>query len=319
MLPSPHDQQPVAVSYLQARSGRSLKQGNAAQQGDQIMPAIGITLAAAKGGVGKSSLTLNLAGFLALEHGFKVLVVDTDSQSSSSNQFLPPETVDTLRTENSIAAIFDESCFADPATMIHKTPFEGIDFVPASPQLERFDLPEPHKTGELQFAMDKFVKDVGQAYQFVLFDTTPKMSVLPTWNCLLASHFAITPLVMEEDSIQSISGTDRIIRAAAERNHRLSFLGYVVNMLDKRTKWHAHNESLLRAVHGDRVFNTVVTNLTAFKEARGFRLPITAYPDAREAKKITVTLCKEILARAEKKLGEQQEKATQTTTDRRAA
>lgn len=261
------------------------------------MAAIRLTMTAEKGGVGKSTLSLNLAGYLAKAHDFRVLLVDTDSQANNSKFFLGAEAVDRLAPEQTTAAIFDPSVGADPGAMIQQSKFKGIDFVPASRHLAPFDLPEPHKLGTQQSAMSEFLEEASRAYQFIIFDTSPKLAILPTWSCLLASHFAATPLQMEDDSIQSIAGTDRIIRAAAERNHNLHFLGYIVNLIDKRWKWHERNERLLREAHGDRVFKTALPTLTAFAEARGFKQPITEYSSNGDALKLTKKLCHEMLSR----------------------
>lgn len=263
------------------------------------MPAIRLSIAAAKGGVGKSTFAVNLAGYLSQEHKFKVLLIDTDSQSSTSQFFLSPEVVETLPTDRCAAAIYDQSMIAEPEKLIHQTRFAGLDFIPASERLEKFNLPEPHKTGELQIAMRNFLDEADRDYHFVIFDTPPLMASLQTWGCLLASHFAIAPLVMEDYSIQSIAKVDRMITAANELNSMLHFLGYVINIRDGRRSYQAHNEKKLRAVHGDRVFKTTISNLTAFTEAQGFRQPITEYAKSGDAVKITKAVSKEVLSRIE--------------------
>ena len=261
------------------------------------MAAIRLTMTAEKGGVGKSTLSLNLAGYLAKMHKFRVLLIDTDSQANNSKFFLGAKAVEELKLEQTIASVFDPSVAADPSIMIQKSKFEGIDFIPASRHLAPYDLPEPHKLGEKQLAMTDFLQEAGKDYQFIIFDTSPKLAILPTWSCLLASHFAATPLQMEDDSIQSIAGTDRVIRAACQRNGNLHFLGYIVNLIDKRWKWHERNERLLREVHGERVFKTALPTLTAFAEARGFKQPITEYATSGDAVKLTKQLCHEMLSR----------------------
>lgn len=270
------------------------------------MPAIRLTMTAEKGGVGKSMLSANLAGYLAKCHGFRVLMIDTDSQASNSKFFLGLEAVRTMAADQTIAAVFDPAVPSDPERMIHRTKFEGIDFIPSTRHLKPFDLAQPHLTGELQYAMREFLDEVGRDYHFVICDTSPSLEILPTWGCLLSSHFTITPLQMEDDSIQSIEGTDAVIRAAAERNLSLSFLGYVVNMIDRRRKWHERNERLLRQVHGDRVFKTALPNLTAFGEARGFKQPITEYASSGDALELTKELCQEMLTRMTRQVAARQ-------------
>lgn len=285
------------------------------------MRACRIAITAAKGGVGKSTTAINLAHYLSTDQKCRVLLVDTDSQSSTSQFFLPPEVVDNLSTDQTVAAVYDPSLVAEPEKAIHKTPFDNLDFMPASDRLERFNLPEPHRTGELQLAMREFLDEAARPYDFVVFDTPPLMASLQTWGCLLASHFVLTPLVMESFAIQAIAKVDRMIAAAAEHNPELAFLGYVVNLRDKRRAIQTHNEEKLRAVHGERVLDTVVTNLTAFSEAQAFRQPITAYAKSGDAVKITRTLCREVCGRIHKQMTARQNRrdASGNQNQRRAA
>lgn len=274
-----------------------------------------IAITAAKGGVGKSTLAINMAGFLANEHNCRVLLIDTDSQSSTSQFFLPPEQVDCLPTERTTAAIYDEAFVADPEDVIHKTKFKNLDFIPASDRLEKFNLPEPQKAGDMQFALREFLGELGNEYQFIVMDTPPLMASLQTWGCLLATDFVLTPLVMESFSIQAIAKVDRMISAASQLNPKLSFLGYIVNLRNKQRSIQNANEATLRAVHGDRVLSNVVTNLTAYSEAQAMRQPITEYAKSGNAVAITQLLCTEILGRIQKQL----ETRNSTTSKRKVA
>ena len=167
----------------------------------------------------------------------------------------------------------------------------------------------------MQFALREFLSEVGNNYHFIVMDTPPLMASLQTWGCLLATDFVLTPLVMESFSIQAIAKVDRMITAASQQNPNLSFLGYIVNLRNKNRSIQNANETTLRAVHGDRVFSNVVTNLTAYSEAQAMRQPITEYTRSGSAVAITQLLCTEILGRIQKNLENRKTK----TNDRRAA
>ena len=266
------------------------------------MSAICLTLCAKKGGVGKTSLTVNVAGYLADEHKCRVLLIDTDSQSSLSQFFMKPEQVDTLRSEETIAAVFDEKCEIDPAKMIHPTIIEGLYLVPASDHLSDYNLPRPAEQGEKQAAIRRFIKEVENKFQFIVLDTPPHLDTLPTWASLLASDFVLTPIVPELFSAQSIAGVDRVLSEAQEVNRALHFLGYIINMKQRRRKLHIDNEERLRKIHGDRVLDGVMTNLTGFAEAQAKRLPITSYDKAGDAAEITREVAREIVGRIQKEI-----------------
>ncbi len=266
------------------------------------MSAICLTLCAKKGGVGKTSLAVNIAGYLSGELECRVLLIDTDSQASLSQFFMKPEKVDALRREETIAAVFDERCEINPGNMIHKTDIAGLYLVPASDYLADFNLPRPTEQGEKQKAIQRFVREVEDKFTFIIFDTPPHLDTLPTWASLIASDFVLTPIVPELFSAQSIAGVDRVLSTAREQNPRLHFLGYVVNMKQKRRSLHIVNEEKLRAIHGDRVLDHGITNLTGFAEAQAKRIPITAYDKAGDAATITKDLAREVVARIQKQI-----------------
>ena len=261
------------------------------------MPSIRISLCAKKGGVGKTSLSINLAAYLAAEHKCRVLMIDTDSQSSLSQFFMKPEQVDGLRREQTIAAAFDETCDLQPAKMIHKSAIPNLYIVPASDHLADFTLPRPEgQPATQQTAIRSFIKEVSDKFTFVVIDTAPQLQTLTTWASLLASDFVLSPIEPEIFSIQSIAGTDRVVQAAKQRNKNLEFLGYILNKKQNRSM-HASFEERLRALHGDRVFDTAITTRIAFAEAQSKRVPITMYDANSAAAAITKKLAHEIVGR----------------------
>jgi chromosome partitioning protein len=281
------------------------------------MSAIRISLCAKKGGVGKTSLSVNVAGYLASEHKCRVLLIDTDSQSSLSQFFMKPQDVDMLRREETIAAAFDPNCDIDPEKMIHATNIEGLYLVPASDHLADFNLPRPEEQPDaMQTAIRSFLREVEKDFTFVIIDTAPQLQTLTTWASLVASDFVLSPIEPELFSAQSIAGTDRILSAAQERNRGLSFLGYIVNRKQKQRRMHASFEDRLRAIHGDRVLDQTVTNLTAFAEAQAKRVPITSYDASSDAALMMKNLSREIVGRIERHINR---KNSQQQLDGKAA
>jgi len=262
------------------------------------MPAIVITYCAHKGGVGKTSLAVNFAGYLAKTFKAKILMIDADPQSNLSKMFIPPDKLASLRPAETLAAAFDERLDMDPAAMIHETPVPGLSIVPATKHLKRFNLPCPAEQPEaMQRGIRELIQLVRDDYLFVCCDTNPTLDLLPTWSAILSAHFVLSPTQPEIYSAQAVAELDEVLAAAQERNPKLQFLGYVINGFKKRVAIHESNVKRLRAIHGDRVLKTMMLDRIAVTEAQSKRVPITEYDGAGDAKEIAEDLAKEICLR----------------------
>ena len=262
------------------------------------MPTV-ISFFAKKGGVGKTTLTLNLAGYLASKN-YRVLLIDGDHQSSLSQGLLSPDIVERLARHETLAALFDEVHEPDPKAIIHETGCEGIWLAPASDLLQRHAHPEPTKCGALQFVFRDFITEVGRNVDFVLCDTPPDCANLLAWNCLMASNYIISPVSMETYSAQSVAGVTRKIEEAhANGNPNLQSLGYVVNLRNKRASLHIANEKTFRKIYGLQVFKTVIFDWIATPEAQHKKTHIFKYAPDSEAATVFGQFGDEILKRVE--------------------
>ncbi|QDT17193.1 ParA family protein [Alienimonas californiensis] len=154
--------------------------------------------------------------------------------------------------------------------------------------------------GDVGHALAEFVREVAPDFDYVVLDSPPDVSNLPTWSCLMAAEHVLVPIVPETFSAQAIAGVDRTLATAQAANRKLRFLGYVVNLRKTISTYHEANEERLRAIHGDRVLNTVLTNLTAFAEAQGLRKSVAEYAPNSAADKLTREFCDEVLVRIER-------------------
>lgn len=247
------------------------------------MPTV-ISLFAKKGGVGKTTLSLNLAGYLAGQNQ-RVLVIDADPQASLSQGLLGPAVVERLAQSSTIAALFDEVQDPDPRRIVHSTESEGIWLAPASDLLQPYAYPDPLSRGQLQFAFREFIAEVANNVDYVICDAPPDCANLLSWNCLMASNFIVSPVSMETFSAQSVAGVIRKIEEAhSHGNPNLQSLGYVVNLRNKRASLHIANERKFRSIYGPQVFKTVIFDWIATPEAQHKGKHIFQYaPDSEAA------------------------------------
>jgi len=261
------------------------------------MPAVPICLLAKKGGVGRTSLTINLAGALAKE-GFKILVVDMESQASLTQFFLGPEATEQLPKACTIAAAFDESLDSNPHSVVRPTNCEGIWLAPANESLAAHELPRPNATGPLQFALRDFLLEAGQPFDFILLDTPPYIYGMLAWSSLLASRYVLTPLHPETFSAQALIGVQRLIDQAIQQgNPQLELLGYVVNLKEAKPALHKLTEARVRQLHRDQVFTTVIPKAQAFSDAIPYQKPVSEHQPASAAAKTMQKLARELLQR----------------------
>lgn len=255
-----------------------------------------ICMIAEKGGVSRTSTTIGLAGLYASQ-GAKVLTIDTDPQSSLTKFFMGQGAAYDLPKDETIACLFDDRYAPDPARLIHATNIEGISIAPASDRLKDHNLPKPSTLGELQFALRDFVLDVQSDFDFIFIDCPPDVSNLPTFSSLLASDYALTPIIPEKFSVQAIAGVDAQLAAARENNPKLKFLGYFISQRQARLSLHDVMIDTLRGLQRDRVFDTEIPRAVAIAEAQASGQPITMFDPNCTAAKATALLGAEILSR----------------------
>ena len=138
-----------------------------------------------KGGCGKSSTCLHLAGAFAAI-GKSVLLVDADPQGSLSQGFFGPVVVESLETNQTLAALFDETVFvSDPARLIQPTGIDDIALVPENHHLAAFNAPSPQTTGMLQYALREFLDGLA-GFDVALIDCPPNLYMC-SWTAMIAS------------------------------------------------------------------------------------------------------------------------------------
>jgi chromosome partitioning protein len=258
-----------------------------------------LTACQRKGGVGRSTLLYNLAGALS-KRGLRVLIVDLDPQASISQIILSPEAVDVLPVNRSIVAMLGDEFFGSARSIIQPAGIPGVDLVPGSNALSRFNFPEPEKTGDLQDSLRDALADVRGDYDAILCDTPPSLETL-AWIPAVAADVALTPTPAEALAVQELVHAGRFLeRVRWARNPRLVWLGVVLTMHQPRLAIHEAYTRSLRDSYGDLVLENAVPFNVAFKECVVARQPLAFWkPKGAPAKSIDA-VAGEILARVDK-------------------
>ncbi|MFN2497154.1 MAG: ParA family protein [Pseudonocardiaceae bacterium] len=238
-----------------------------------------------KGGVGKTSVVLGLAG-AALMRGIRTLVVDLDPQGNSTTTLEPGETNATLA-----------DVLADPRPSVLRDAIapsawgEGLDVLVGAEEVEAHNQPDPDaaQLSRLDHALSKLdgvVESPDQYltdYRLVIMDCPPSLGQL-TRSALVAADRA---LLVTEPTIYSVTGVQRAFEAVQnERMHNpaLQPLGVVVNRVRIRSIEHSYRIQELREIFGALVLPTVLPDRSAVQHAQGAGLPIQRWgtPAARE-------------------------------------
>ncbi len=260
------------------------------------MPAKVISAFNEKGGVGKTTLLFHVAGEFA-RRGLKVLLIDHEPQHSLSNNLLGLATIRQLHSNETIAAIYDDACEVPSSRLIHSTAFRQISIVPSCDALKPYNDARPEEAGAKQVALREFIGDVKPQFDIILIDC-PSNLALCTWASLTASDAAYSPTLPEDFGAQGTTSVRAMVDAVmSATNPNLRFLGFVLNMVDRRLSIHKAYERSLREHYGHRVFSTSVPHRVDFKEGVAARKPIAFYKPNSPAAQCIADLVDELTDR----------------------
>lgn len=240
----------------------------------QTLPKI-VSVVNQKGGVGKTTTSINLAAALA-EVGQKVLVVDLDPQGNASTGL----GVAAQDREYTTYELLLEDI--DLNEVVQSTDVENLSIVPATVDLSSADI-ELISNEKRSFLLRDALRQVqmeGFGFDYVLIDCPPSLNLL-TVNALIASDSVLVPLQSEFFALEGLSQLMLTIREVRETgNKSLRIEGIVLTMYDARNNLSLQVEQDARDNLGDLVFKTVIPRNVRVSEAPSFAMPVLSYDTA---------------------------------------
>ncbi|UJP41760.1 ParA family protein [Cellulomonas palmilytica] len=255
-------------------------------------PARVIAMCNQKGGVGKTTTTINLAAALA-EYGRRVLIVDFDPQGAASVGLgISPHELD-LTVYN---LLMERD--AQVADVLRQTATPGLDLLPANIDLSAAEV---QLVGEVarESVLSRALRPVLDDYDVVLIDCQPSLGLL-TVNALTAAHGVLIPLECEFFALRGVALLIETIEKVRDRlNPRLEVDGILATMYDSRT---LHAREVVARVHeafGDTLLQTVIGRTVKFPDATVAAEPITTYAPTHSGAAAYRQLARELVARGD--------------------
>jgi chromosome partitioning protein len=242
-----------------------------------------LALANQKGGVAKTTTTLNL-GVAFSELGYRVLLVDLDPQGNlTMSQGLNPDTI--------TRSMFD--------VLVHRLPIEQVietrevDIAVSSIDLAGADMALASQIGR-ERALEKALAPVRDRYDYIFIDTPPSLGLL-TINAFVAATGVIVPVQTEYLSLRGLVQLENTLAMVRENlNPKVSVIGIVPTMYDKRQTHSREADEILRENFGELVYNTRIRKTVRFAEAPVKGQSVLAYDPSGDAAAMYRDLAKEV-------------------------
>lgn len=228
-----------------------------------------ISISNQKGGVGKTTTTVNLAAFLA-EKGKRILIVDIDPQANAGYGL----GINVEDFNNTVYEVLIGQIAINQA--IYKTGIENLYIVPSNIHLSGAQIDLMEVDGN-EYALKKSIQTIKDDFDFILIDCPPSLGIL-TLNGLVAADSVMIPLQCEYYALEGLSQLLRIIKMVQESlNRNLTIEGVVLTMYDSRTNLSQQVVSDVKDFFKDKVFATIIPRNVKLSEAPSFGKPIGLY------------------------------------------
>ncbi len=252
-------------------------------------PARIIAMCNQKGGVGKTTTTINLAAALA-DYGRKVLVVDFDPQGALS--------VNLDADYQDAPTIYDlmMSTGIDPKSAIQTTEIENLDIIPANIDLSAAEMNLVTEMGR-ERVLDGILHKIKDDYDVIFIDCQPSLGLL-TVNALTAAHGVLIPMATEFFALRGVALLIQTIdKVKARTNPTLELDGLIPTMHDARTLHSKEVLERLQEAFKGKVFQTAIARTVKFPDATVARKPITQFAPSSNAAEAYRRVARELVSR----------------------
>jgi chromosome partitioning protein len=251
-----------------------------------------ICIANQKGGVGKTTTTVNLGASLAVAEK-KTLLVDMDPQGNAGSGVGVDK--DALKESIYHALIND----ADPLAVVKKTLLPGLDILPSTDDLAGAEL-ELVPLPDRELRLSRVLAPLLDSYEYILIDCPPSLGLL-TLNAMVAAGSVLVPLQCEFYAMEGLSKILKTIRLVKKGlNPLLAIEGILLTMFDGRNNLSRQVSEEIRQHFGETAFRTVIPRNVRLSEAPSHGKPILLYDIASRGAASYLELAKELIEREER-------------------
>ena len=246
-----------------------------------------ISIANQKGGVGKTTTSINLSAALAAQ-GKKVLIIDTDPQGNTTSGF----GVEKNELDNTVYELMLNECTIKECILEDVIP--NMDMLPTNVNLAAIEI-ETIDVANKEYILKNEIDWIKDKYDFILIDCPPSLSML-TVNAMTAADSVLVPIQCEYYALEGLSQLIHTINLVKSRlNEDLEMEGVVFTMYDSRTNLSAEVVENVKENLDEHIFDTVIPRNIRLAEAPSFGQPITIY-DPKSAGSVSyLSLAEEII------------------------
>jgi chromosome partitioning protein len=248
-----------------------------------------------KGGVGKTTSSINLSASLGLL-GKKTLLVDLDPQGNSTTGV----GISKSELDSSIYELFVDK--VNVKDVIIKTRFKNLYTIPASINLagvdmELMELAREDSSFVAQLQLKKHLEQVKDVFDYIILDCPPSLGLITT-NALAAADSVIIPVQCEFFALEGIMQLlNSIMIAQKKLNPTLDIEGVLLTMLDNRTNLGLEVVEEIKSYFKEKVYDTIIPRLVRLSEAPSHGKPIHAYDPKSRGTEAYLNLAKEVIER----------------------
>lgn len=247
-----------------------------------------VALANQKGGVGKTTTTINLGAYLANE-GQRVLIIDIDPQGNAGSGL-------GLNIAEAKNTIYHWLIGADDTSPAQATNQQNLKIIPANIDLSGFEI-DVRDNPNRDFVLKDRLKSIASDFDFVLIDCPPSLGIL-TINALTAANSVLIPLQCEYFALEGLTQLLRIINLVRTKlNTALEIEGVLLTMFDARTRLASQVVQDVREHFKKQVYDVIIPRNVKLSEAPSFGQPISVYDPQSTGAIAYKTLAKDLLSR----------------------